>query len=140
MAVTLFSPAIVKSREIVVDRTRAAVLSLVPDLKIEEGSKVSSRAFGFLLSFVAILGMLALLIINTLLTQDAFALQRLKSEVNLVNDQRDAILREVANLSTPTSLAATASKMGMKPGEQPRFIDISSSRTSSGIPSENGKR
>lgn len=125
MAVTIFSPAIARSRELVADRTRGAVLALVPDLKADEGERVSSRAFGMVLSFVAVLGMLGLLLVNTLLTQDAFVMQRLKAQVNLTNDQRDAILRQVSEKSTPASLANSAMNLGMKAGDSPRFIDIS---------------
>ncbi len=134
MALTLFSPAIARSREVVVDKTKVAVLSIVPELKTEDGEKVSSRAFGMVLSVVAVLGMLTLLFINTLLTQDAFVLQRLKHEVNQTNDQRDAILREVARRSTPTNLSEEAIRMGMKPGDSPRFIDISGSQAPVGTP------
>ena len=117
MAVTIFSPAIARSRELVADRTRGAVLALVPDLKADEGERVSSRAFGMVLSFVAVLGMLGLLLVNTLLTQDAFVMQRLKAQVNLTNDQRDAILRQVSEKSTPASLASSATSLGMKAGD-----------------------
>lgn len=134
MALTFSSPAIARSRELVADRTRGAVLALVPELKVDEGEKVSSRAFGLVLSAIALLGMLTLLFINTLLTQDAFVLQRLKAEVNLTNDSRDAILKKVSNNSSPSNLANTAQALGMKPGDSPRFIDISDSQAPLGMP------
>lgn len=125
MATSFLAPAIARSREIVISRSTQAVLTLVPELKKEEGEEISARAFVILLSSVLGIGLLSLLLINTLLTQDAFVLQRLKQNVNMANDQRDAILRNVATQSSPENLSATALKMGMVPAANPQFINIS---------------
>ncbi len=125
MATSFFSPAIARSREIVISRSTQAVLQLVPELKKEEGEEIHTRAFLFVLSGIFGVGLLSLLLINTLLTQDAFVLQRLKHNVNMTNDQRDAILRQVATKSSPESLSVEAKKMGMVPASNPQFIDIS---------------
>ena len=125
MATSFFSPAIARSREIVMSRSTQAVLQLVPELKKEEGEEIHTRAFLFVLSGIFGVGLLSLLLINTLLTQDAFVLQRLKHNVNMTNDQRDAILRQVATKSSPESLSVEAKKMGMVPASNPQFIDIS---------------
>jgi hypothetical protein len=101
------------------------VLQLVPELKKEAGEEIHTRAFLFILSGIFGVGLLSLLLINTLLTQDAFVLQRLKHDVNMTNDQRDAILRQVATESSPENLSANAKKMGMVPANNPQFIDIS---------------
>ena len=105
MATSFLAPAIARSREIVISRSTKAVLTLVPELKKEEGKEINTRAFMVLLSGVFGVGLLSLLLINTLLTQDAFVLQRLKHNVNLTNDQRDAILRTVATQSSPETLS-----------------------------------
>ena len=125
MATSFFSPAIARSREIVISRSTQAVLQLVPELKKEEGEEIHTRAFLFVLSGIFGVGLLSLLLINTLLTQDAFVLQRLKHNVNMTNDQRDAVLRQVATKSSPESLSVEAKKMGMVPASNPQFIDIS---------------
>ena len=125
MATSFFSPAIARSREIVISRSTQAVLQLVPELKKEEGEEIHTRAFLFVLSGLFGVGLLSLLLINTLLTQDAFVLQRLKHNVNMTNDQRDAVLRQVATKSSPESLSVEAKKMGMVPASNPQFIDIS---------------
>ncbi len=125
MATSIFAPAIARSREIVISRSTKAVLQLVPELKKEEGEQIHTRAFLFLLSGIFGIGLLSLLLINTLLTQDAFVLQRLKHNVNITNDQRDAILRQVATASSPENLSIQAKKMGMVPASNPQFIDIS---------------
>lgn len=125
MATSIFAPAIARSREIVISRSTKAVLQLVPELKKEEGEQIHTRAFILLLSGIFGIGLLSLLLINTLLTQDAFVLQRLKHNVNITNDQRDAILRQVATASSPENLSIQAKKMGMVPANNPQFIDIS---------------
>ena len=45
--------------------------------------------------------------------------------MNLVNDQRDAILRVAAVKGSPETLAAEATKLGMIPNSTPSFIDMS---------------
>ena len=125
MATFFLSPAIVRSRDLVISHSTRAVLQLVPELRKEEGEEIHIRAFLFVLSGIFGIGLLSLLLINTLLTQDAFVLQRLKHQVNSVNDQRDAVLRQVALQSSPENLSASASKMGMVAAQNPQFIDIS---------------
>lgn len=125
MATSFLAPAIARSRELVISRSTKAVLTLVPELKKEEGEEINARAFVILLGGVLGVGLLSLLLINTLLTQDAFVLQRLKHSVNMTNDQRDAILRNVATESSPENLSAVAQKMGMVPASNPQFINIS---------------
>jgi hypothetical protein len=125
VATSFLAPAIARSREIVISRSTKAVLTLVPELKKAEGEEISARAFVILLSSALGIGLLSLLTINTLLTQDAFVLQRLKHNVNMANDQRDAILRNVATQSSPENLSMAAQKMGMVPATNPQFIDIS---------------
>ena len=125
MATSFLAPAIARSRELVISRSTQAVLQLVPELKKEEGEEIHIRAFVFILSGIFGVGLLSLLLINTSLTQDAFVLQRLKHNVNVTNDQRDAILRTVATSSSPENLSVLATKMGMVPANNPQFIDIS---------------
>jgi hypothetical protein len=125
VATSFLAPAIARSRELVISRSTQAVLHLVPELKKEEGEEIHIRAFVFILSGIFGVGLLSLLLINTSLTQDAFVLQRLKHNVNVTNDQRDAILRTVATSSSPENLSVLAKKMGMVPANNPQFIDIS---------------
>lgn len=125
MATSFLAPAIARSRELVISRSTQVVLQLVPELKKEEGEEINARAFFFILSGIFGVGLLSLLLINTLLTQDAFVLQRLKHNVNVTNDQRDAILRSMATSSSPENLSVLAKKMGMVPASNPQFIDIS---------------
>ncbi|HEY4898830.1 MAG TPA: hypothetical protein VIH79_03825 [Candidatus Nanopelagicaceae bacterium] len=105
-------------------QTREA-LKLVPDLSVDNSKAVSSRAFiGFLIG-VFTAGLLILLSINTALTSGAFTLENAKLQLASVNDQRDALLNQVATFSSPNRLASAATKMGMQPQTAINFLNIS---------------
>lgn len=57
-------------------------------------------------------------------TTDAFVLQDLKHQRNLVQDQRDAILIQVNEKSAPSALAEAAKKIGMKPVDTISYINV----------------
>lgn len=125
MAIALLSPTIARSRAAVIDRSTKVVLRIVPELRVEAGEEIQLRAFMTILGAVFVATLVALLFINTSLNQDAFALQHLKHQMNVVNDQRDAILRDGALKASPDALAAAATKLGMVPNSTPSFIDMS---------------
>jgi hypothetical protein len=123
MAIFDLAPAIERSRKAVSQTTAKAVLRLVPD--IESGKQASDKGFVIAISSIFITGLLALLIINTALAQDAFKLQQLKQQATVLEDQREAILRQVAEKASPDNLAASAAKLGMVASTNPRFLDLS---------------
>jgi esterase/lipase superfamily enzyme len=123
MAIFDFAPAIERSRKAVSQTTAKAVLRLVPD--IESGKQASDKGFVIAISSFFITGLLALLIINTALAQDAFKLQQLKQQATVLEDQREAILRQVAEKASPDNLAVSATKLGMVASTNPRFLDLS---------------
>ncbi len=127
MAIALLSPTIAKSRAAVINGSTRVVLRLVPELRVEAGEEVQLRALLTILGGVFVVSLIALLVINTSLNQDAFTLQRMKHQMNLVNDERDAILRITATKGSPDALAEAASKLGMVPNGTPSFIDMSNS-------------
>jgi len=105
------------------DQTLAA-LKLVPDLTVDNSQAVSNRAFiGFLIG-VFTAGLLLLLSVNTALTSGAFTLENMKLHLAKVNDQRDAMLNQVATFASPDTLAKTATKLGMQPQVTINFLDI----------------
>lgn len=109
-------------------QTRAA-LKLVPDLTVDNSEAVSSRAFiGFLIGIFTA-GLLLLLSINTALTSGAFTLENMKLQLAAANDQRDAVLNQVATFSSPSSLAIAATKLGMSPQGSIHFLDVSGGAT-----------
>jgi cell division protein FtsL len=125
MAIFEFAPALEISRQIVREKTNKAVLKLVPDIK--SGEVVADRTFGILLTAIFTVGLMALLAINTALAQDSFKLSELKVQAQILKDEREAILKEVAQKSSPDKLAENASKLGMVPISSPNFLDMSGS-------------
>lgn len=105
--------------------TRAPRFKVIKNLELFNGERADRRSFTIVLIAIFLIGLVGLLVINTLLTQDAFVLQRLKHQTNIVNDQRDAIVQQVAQQSSPDRLAAAATKLGMVPATNSQFLDIS---------------
>ena len=105
------------------DQTRAA-LKLVPDLTVDNSKAVSNNAFiGFLIG-VFTAGLLILLSVNTALTSGAFTLENMKLQLAAVNDERDAVLNQVATYSSPNNLAKVAMKLGMAPQATINFLNV----------------
>lgn len=105
------------------DQTRAA-LKLVPDLTVDNSKAVSNNAFiGFLIG-VFTAGLLILLSVNTALTSGAFTLENMKLQLAAVNDERDAVLNQVATYSSPNNLAKVAMKLGMQPQATINFLNV----------------
>ncbi|CAB4698257.1 unannotated protein [freshwater metagenome] len=120
MAMTAFAPAITRSREIIATKTAEVALKLVPD--VSEHSQENRKFFAKFVSIVGAFALMFLLFINTLLAQDAFTISHLKLEAKMVSDQREAIAREIDNVSSPENLAKAAIALGMKPSESPVFL------------------
>jgi hypothetical protein len=111
----------------VAERTAEIISGLFPD--ITPGSRATHKYFATFLTIVGLSGFLALLVINTLLAQDAFTLSNLKSEAKSVADQRDAINREIDTHAAPEKLAAAAAALGMRPSETPVFLNLATPDT-----------
>ncbi len=112
--------------------TRAA-LRLVPDLTVDNSEEVSNRAFIAFLIGVFTAGLLLLLSVNTALTSGAFTLENMKLHLAAVNDQRDAVLNQVATFSSPENLAKSATKLGMVPQASINFLDINTANNAERI-------
>ena len=123
MAIFELAPALKISSKIVREQANKAVLRLVPDIK--QGAVAADRTFGIFLGAIFTAGLLALLVINTALAQDAFILKDLKQQAQVITDQREAILREVARKSSPDQLSQSAAQLGMVASTNPRFLDMS---------------
>jgi len=122
MAIFELAPALKISRKVVKEQTNRVVLKLVPEVK--SGQAVADRTFGIILATIFTLGLFALLVINTALAQDAFKLSELKVQAQILKDEREAILKEVAKKSSPDQLAESASNLGMIAAKKPYFLDI----------------
>ena len=122
MAMTAFAPAITRPKEIFAEKSSQVVLKLVPD--ISSGKQADRKFFATFVTVVGVIGLMFLLLINTLLAQDAFELTSLKLEAKLVSDEREAIARQMDKLSSPDALARAAIELGMKPSETPTFLSL----------------
>ena len=122
MALPNFAPAITKTRQAIAQSSQRAVLRLVPEL--ETGSRISTRSMGMLTTAIGLLMILLMFAITSMSNQDAFTLAKLQREAQTLSDERDAINDQIAHRSSPIALAAQASKLGMTPNSQPRFINI----------------
>jgi hypothetical protein len=122
MAMTAFAPAITRSKEILAEKSSQVVLKLVPD--VSEGKQANRKFFARFVTVVGVIGLMFLLLINTLLAQDAFELTNLKLEAKLVSDEREAIARQMDKISSPEALAKAATELGMKPSENPTFLSL----------------
>ena len=99
---------------------RRAPLTLVPS-----ESEAAARA-PFLAAVVSLLvgGLLGLLVLNTVLARDAFALHNLKVEDRVLTDREQGLQREVEALRSPQNLAAKATQMGMIQAGPPGFLRL----------------
>jgi hypothetical protein len=122
MAMTALAPAITRSKEIFAEKTSRVALKLVPN--VSDGKQADRKFFAIFASIVGGIGLMLLLLINTLLAQDAFELTNLKLEAKLVSDEREAIARQIDKLSSPEALAKSATTLGMKPSENPTFLSL----------------
>ena len=106
MALPVFSPAINRTRKAITSTSQRAILKLVPE--IESGKTITNRSFTILVTFAMILVAMVIFVISSLSTQDAFTLAKLQRQAQTLNDEKDAINREIAFKSSPNALAAEA--------------------------------
>ena len=122
---TAFAPAITRSRELIAEKTNQVALKIVTN--DSESKQADRKFFALFISISSVVGVAVLLLINTLLAQDAFELSRLKAESRLVSDQREALARAIENSSSPSALARSATALGMSPSDSPIFLNLDAS-------------
>jgi len=105
---------------------RKPLLTLVPNFDLEERVK-NTRVFAVIIGLISAITFAGLLSINTLLTQDAITIQKLKIESLQLNEDREATIKALEQISNPAALAEAAESLGMKPSENPQFLDLNAS-------------
>jgi cell division protein FtsB len=81
------------------------------------------RAPFVLLSLLVVtLGLLGLLGLNTVVAEDAFTLHDLQSRNGALTEREAELRRELAQLESPSSLAARAGALGLVPAGDPVFL------------------
>ena len=79
----------------------------------------------FVLLIIGLLAgaLVSLLLLNTVLAQDAFELSRLQRNVKLLQQEKQAMESEIAREESPERLARKAENLGMEQPTQVAFID-----------------
>ena len=119
---TAIAPAITRTTTSVAKKSTRAALQIVAD--VSAGKQANRKFFALFISALGSVFLLALLLINTLLAQDAFELSQLKDDLKLTSDQYEAVTHEIERISSPAVLAQEAKKLGMKPSETPTFLNL----------------
>jgi hypothetical protein len=96
-------------------------------LRLVTARRSSAARAPFVATVVVILaaGLLGLLLLNTVLAQDAFRLHALQIQGRVLADHEQTLQREVERLQSPQSLAARAGRLDMVPGGPPAFLRLS---------------
>lgn len=99
-------------------------LTLVPDAP----SRAARTPFVLMVCGLLSGGLLALLLLNTVLAQDAFALHDLEKRAAWLDARQATLSRQVAEEAAPQRLAQRAVAMGMVPSENPAFLRAADGR------------
>ena len=75
---------------------------------------------------IATVGLVSMLIVNTMLASGAFTVSELQAEKALLLEQEQQLTEEIAIASSPMLLEEKARAMGMVPQDAPAFIDLES--------------
>ncbi|MCA1822719.1 MAG: hypothetical protein ABR520_11765 [Mycobacteriales bacterium] len=108
-------------------RGRGAARTERPRLSVVPAAAPRARRAPFVLLTLGVLavGLVALLLLNTLVGQDAFRLHDLARRAAVLQEQQEALEQEVVALDAPGALAARAAKLGMVPAGGPAFLRLS---------------
>ncbi|MBW8803059.1 MAG: hypothetical protein JF587_04255 [Catenulisporales bacterium] len=98
--------------------------ALSPRLVVLAGrkGKPSLLPFVAVLLVLGLLGMLALLLLNTELNEGAFTIKQQKATATKLTQEAERIQQSLASLDGPGALAAKASELGMVPNGNPAFL------------------
>lgn len=69
-------------------------------------------------------GLISLLLLNTVLAQDAFAAHALRQRTTVLEQREQALRQEVARAEAPDALAEKARALGMVPAKGNAFVDL----------------
>jgi hypothetical protein len=88
----------------------------------------------FVLLVVGLLGgaLVSLLLLNTVLAQDAFTLTELQRSNQQLNERKQALQEDIGRENSPAVLHAKARSLGMVDGKRPAFIDARTGRVTEG--------
>ena len=107
--------------------TRAAQAS-VETVQVAPRKRVTpvrAGVFGVFVGVILLLGLIALLVINTSLAQGAFRISELTKQATELTQQRQALEKQLAEQQMPAVLEQRARAMGMIPHSVPVFLRLS---------------
>lgn len=73
-------------------------------------------------------GLLALLMLNTLVAEDSFRVRQLEQQTTTLREREQVLLADVARLDSPAVLADRAAKLGLIAAGSPAFLELPSGR------------
>jgi hypothetical protein len=99
-----------------------------PSLLPATSSKRRARLgiFAIVCLAIATVGLVSMLIVNTMLASGAFTVSELQAEKALLLEQEQQLTEEIAIASSPLLLEERVRAMGMVPQDAPAFIDLES--------------
>ncbi|MFF4208309.1 septum formation initiator family protein [Streptomyces sp. NPDC001796] len=116
-------------------RGRAARLArLIP----AGGSRAARTPFVLLVVLLLGGGLIALLMLNSALSEGAFKLDDLQRQTKSLTDEEQALQRDVDAYSAPDALQRRARELGMVPGGDPAFLNPDG--TVKGVPRPSGQQ
>ena len=88
----------------------------------------------FVLLVVGLLGgaLVSLLLLNTVLAQDAFTLSELQRGNQQLSERKQALQEDISRENSPAVLHSKARSLGMVDGQRPAFIDARTGRVTEG--------
>ncbi|MGN6334048.1 MAG: hypothetical protein ACTHOD_20735 [Motilibacteraceae bacterium] len=110
-----------------VPAARTAPVRRTPLRTVPTGAGIGARRaargpFVLLVGLLLSAGLIGLLLLNTALGQGSFALHDLNRRADQLDDQAQALQRQLAKAESPAQLAARAHALGMVPSENPAFV------------------
>ncbi len=100
-------------------------LRIVSPLRPERASR---GMFAVIVGAVLVLGMVAILVINTTLAQGAFTISELQARQAELAQNEQSLAEGVAAAAAPKALEREARSLGMVPSENPVFLQVPSGR------------
>lgn len=98
-------------------------LRLVPPPAPRQRRRGRRRApFIVLIALLCVGGLVSLLLLNTVLAQDAYTLHSLQKETAALADTEQALAQQVAQAENPAVLAERARSLGLVPAPNPVFV------------------
>ena len=88
------------------------------------GKRAARAPFVVVVVAVLVSGLLGLLLLNTVVAQQAFTVHDLRSSGRVLAEQEQALIKQVEQLQAPEALAKRAGELGMVPGGHPLFLRL----------------